>query len=238
MTSTAFSTLDAFTTRPYESYALRRITGPAVRPGGLELTRRVIDLCRLPAGARILDVGCGPGASVAWLRAQGYAAFGLDRSGKLLGEARQDHPGLPVVRADAAGLPFCGEIFDLVLAECVLCLLPAPERMLAECRRVLNPGAALVVTDLYLAGANTPRPPGRPECGCVAGARGRETLQALAAAAGFDPVAWEDHSSHLRRLAADLVWTFGSLAPFRRHDPQQRLGFGLMVCRKKDAAHG
>jgi arsenite methyltransferase len=238
MTATSFSPLDAFTTRPYESPALRRITGPTLRPGGLALTRRAVAFCRLSIGARVLDLGCGPGASVAWLREQGYAASGLDRSGRLLGEARQDHPDLPVVRADATRLPFSGGIFDLVLAECVLSLLPAPERMLAECRRVLRPGAHLVVTDLYIVDEQALAPPDRPACGFPGGARGRKEMHALAARSGFDGVIWEDHSGHLRRLAADLVWTFGSLAPFRRHDPRQRLGFCLMICRKKDYAHG
>jgi SAM-dependent methyltransferase len=195
-------------------------------------------LCRLPAGARVLDVGCGPGASVVWLREQGYAALGLDRSGRFLGEARKKHPHIPVIRADAAGLPFSSGVFDLVLAECVLSLLPAPERMLAECRRVLRPGAALVVTDLYLAEPKPPLSSLGPDGGCLTGAWGREEMYARAAAAGFDIVTWEDHSGYLRRLAADLVWAFGSLTPFRRHDPQQRLGFCLMICRRKEPAHG
>lgn len=238
MTSTSFSTLDAFTTRHYESPALRRITGPTLRPGGLALTRRAVAFCHLSIGARVLDLGCGPGASVAWLREQGYAAFGLDRSSTLLGEARQNHSGLPVVQADAAGLPFSGGVFDLVLAECVLSLLPAPGRMLVECRRVLSAGGHLVVTDLYIVDEQALAPPDRPACGCPAGARGRKEMHALAAKNGFDKLIWEDHSGHLRRLAADLVWTYGSLTPFRRHDPRQRLGFCLMICRRRDHAHG
>ena len=38
-----------------------------LRPGGLELTDRIVALARLPRGARVLDVGCGSGATVAHL---------------------------------------------------------------------------------------------------------------------------------------------------------------------------
>ena len=41
--------------------------GMCERPGGFELTDRALALARLSAGARVLDVGCGLGASVAHL---------------------------------------------------------------------------------------------------------------------------------------------------------------------------
>ena len=44
----------------YEHTAIREATGDIIRPGGLALTDRALALCQLPAGARVLDVGCGP----------------------------------------------------------------------------------------------------------------------------------------------------------------------------------
>jgi len=222
----------------YESPALRAVTGPTIRPGGLDLTRRAMAMCKLGADARVLDVGCGPGASVDWLgRQSGARAVGLDRSGVLLAEARQDNPGLPLVQADASWLPFAGETFEMVLTECVLSLIAAPDPMLAECRRVLVPGGWLVLTDLYRrtddALSRHALPPGS---GCPAGALSRRRMEASAMAAGLVIEIWEDHSGTLKRLAADLVWTFGSLAPFRQAAAGDRLGFCLMVCRRKDSS--
>jgi len=62
---------------------------------------------------RILDVGCGAGRHLAWLRAHGLPhCFGLDLSLSLLRDARA--AGLDVVRADMRRVPFRSASFDLV----------------------------------------------------------------------------------------------------------------------------
>lgn len=43
----------------------------------------------LPPGGRVLDVGCGPGASVHWFAANGYKALGVDREEKLVAIATE-----------------------------------------------------------------------------------------------------------------------------------------------------
>jgi arsenite methyltransferase len=241
MTTETVRIEDGLKSAPYESPALRAVTGPTLRPGGLDLTRHALSLCRLPATARVLDVGCGLGATVNWLRRRKrMAAFGLDRSRVMLAGERHPYPGLPLVQADAGRLPFAAGRFDLVLAECVLSLLDAPDIMLAECRRVTAPGARLVLTDIYARPApGMPGHPAPPTGGCLARARRRETLVALTAAAGFETELWQDHTDRLRRLAADLVWAHGSLAGFfpaaGRTAAVCRAGFGLMICRRKDS---
>jgi cyclopropane fatty-acyl-phospholipid synthase-like methyltransferase len=45
----------------YESPVLRAVTGAVIRPGGFALTDRGLARCRLRAGARVLDIGCGAG---------------------------------------------------------------------------------------------------------------------------------------------------------------------------------
>ena len=229
-----------FRLHPYESPALRAVTGPTLRPGGLDLTRRAVSFCRPPAGARILDVGCGLAATVAWLHEQGWTgAVGLDRSSPLLAGRDPLHPGPPLVQADAVRLPFANRCFDLVLAECVLSLIAEPVWMLAECRRVMAAGASLVVTDLYLREDRVFSPKGpRPSCGCPSGARTKTQMMQLASRLGFETAIWEDHSDRLKRLAADLAWSCGSLAPLRPEGAGGRLGFCLTVCRPKDLDDG
>jgi len=225
---------------PYESPALRAVTGPTLRPGGLDLTRRAVSICHPPADARILDIGCGLGATVAWLHDKGWiGALGLDRAFSLLAERDPHHPRLPMVQANAVSIPFADRSFDLVLAECVLSLIAEPVRMLAECRRVMRPGASLVVTDLYRRDSRSAALKGSYcACGCLTGARGREQMTALARQSGFETMVWEDHSDRLKRLAADLVWSGASLTSFRPVAANGRLGFCLTVWRPKDPEDG
>jgi SAM-dependent methyltransferase len=96
-----------------------------------------------PAGARILDVGCGTGATTLGLRRSG-AVFGLDVGRTALEIARGR--GLDVVQGSAAGLPARPAAFDLVLALDVLEHLEDDVAAAREMRAALRPGGFLVAT--------------------------------------------------------------------------------------------
>ena len=69
----------------YASEALQAVTGETVRPGGYDLTRRAVEFCGLATGSRLLDVGCGTGASVELLIGEyRLDAVGVDPTGKML----------------------------------------------------------------------------------------------------------------------------------------------------------
>ncbi|MEJ2153738.1 MAG: methyltransferase domain-containing protein [Desulfobacteraceae bacterium] len=201
----------------YESNALRDVTGPVIRPGGFALTERGMAYCGLALGARVLDVGCGTGAAVHHMRHHlGLAAMGIDRSSVLLEDGIRSCGPLPLLRGRAEALPVEDERVEAVLCECVLSLCTDPLCTLREALRVLQPGGYLVLTDVYSRGPYVPV----QECGkpsvtcCLQGAADRPTVEARVTAAGFDLLLWEDHSSLLKRLAAQLVWTYGSLDAF------------------------
>ncbi len=85
-------------------------------------TRREVDallgLVSLPAGARILDIGCGPGRHAHELAARGYVVHGVDISETFIGLAVDAAPkGATFEVADARALTFDRE-FDLVLSAC------------------------------------------------------------------------------------------------------------------------
>jgi SAM-dependent methyltransferase len=141
------------------------VAGATLRPGGVALTWRALELARqltfLPHNARVVDLGCGPGETVALLREGGMAAVGLDVSASLLAEALARNGRMPLIRAcagggawagaDAApGLPLRTASLDGVFCECVLSVLPQRQGVLAELARVLRPGGVLVWTDLYV----------------------------------------------------------------------------------------
>jgi len=109
---------------------LARAASPLAARARARRHARFFALVRLPAGARVLDVGCGR----VGLRA---LEPGLDITGVDIVE-RPGYPG-PFVRADAAaGLPFSAHEFDLVYCSSVIEHV-APERraaFAAELRRV------------------------------------------------------------------------------------------------------
>lgn len=99
---------------------------------------------------RGLEVGAGTGYFTINLLAAGVVreAVATDISQGMLDELASSagRLGLPVecVRADAAELPFPDRSFDLVVGHAVLHHMPDPAAVLAELRRVLRPGGALV----------------------------------------------------------------------------------------------
>jgi arsenite methyltransferase len=200
----------------FESSVLRKITLPVIRPGGFELTARGMALCRLAPGERVLDVGCGTGAVVDYLRQQnGLAAMGLDASAVLLEDGAGAYEELPLVRGRAEQLPMVDGCFDAVLSECVLSLCPDPLQVLGEMRRVLKPGGYLVLTDVYARQRQAGKGTGSKGVNCcLHGAVDRATTEDRIAAADFDLLLWEDHSARLKQLAAQLILSYGSLDAF------------------------
>jgi ubiquinone/menaquinone biosynthesis C-methylase UbiE len=231
----------------YESPALQAVTGPALRPGGLELTRRALSFCDLPAGARVADIGCGTGVTVHYLRRHcRLRAFGLDRSSGMLGQARQRDPKLPLMQGEATRLPFGDRRLSAVMCECALSLVEDTDAAWCEFYRVLAPGGLLVLADVY---ARSPDHAGEltslsVNC-CLKGAKSRDELVSRMQRSGFTLLVWEDHSEALKRLAAKLVFACGSLqafwgaaacAPVKAYPPavrRARPGYFLAVARKE-----
>ncbi len=200
----------------YESPVLREFTAPVIRPGGFALTDRGLAACRLPAGARVLDVGCGTGASVNHLRRRhGLAAVGLDLSDVLLKDGERMHGALPLAKGRAEQLPVLDGAVAAVLCECMLSLCPDPEIVLGEMWRVISPGGHLIITDVYARVPDDFRHRNKAQAaGCLRGTVDQATVQRRLAVAGFDLRVWQDHTALLSQLAAQLVWTYGSLEVF------------------------
>jgi SAM-dependent methyltransferase len=96
-----------------------------------------------PPGARLLDVGCGTGATTLGLRRFGRVV-GLDLGERALEVARAR--GLAVARASAERLPTRPGAFDLVLALDVLEHLDDDVAAAREMLAALRPGGVLLAT--------------------------------------------------------------------------------------------
>jgi len=104
-----------------------------------------------PAGARILDLGCGPGVASVALAEAGHQVTAGDHSPAMLDAAaeRARRAGVAdrvtTLLLDAHDLPFPAASFDAVLALGVLQWSHSPRRVLAEMARVAKPGGHVVV---------------------------------------------------------------------------------------------
>jgi len=194
----------------YESGLLRDACGPALRPGGTRLTERAVELCRFPAGARLLDVGCGSGISVDYLRnTHGFNASGIDISASLISEGLQRNPALPLAQATAEALPCGDESLDGIFCECVLSLLDDPLKALKEFYRTLKKGGRLVLSDLYRCRTLSDV---EQTCGTNGGMASSKEIQGLLSSCGFNGlILWEDHTRALQEMAAQIMLTYGSL---------------------------
>jgi SAM-dependent methyltransferase len=81
----------------------------------------LLELLDLPAGARVLDVGCGPGRHAVALAEAGLAVTGIDVSARFLEvaaeRARRAGVGAAFFEVDARQMPFDDE-FDAVISIC------------------------------------------------------------------------------------------------------------------------
>lgn len=201
----------------YETGPLRDVTGTTIRPGGLTLTDRALEFCSFAAGAQLLDVGCGAGASVEHLRRRyNFDARGVDVSPALIAEGLWRNPDLPLSGGAAEALPYQDESHDGILCECVLSLLDEPFRALTEFRRLLRSGGYLMLSDMY----NRESATGQTE--------------AWLSENGFTMLLLEDHTHLLRELAARLILANGSLEGLCCTTPGigQKPGYYLLVARK------
>lgn len=127
-------------------YARKLATGAEA-----DLRREFADWVGTAAGARVLDVGCGPGHLARWMAARGCLVTGADRGWRLLRIARRlaawEGVAVRFERASAERLPFPDAAFDLALATTVIYWVERPEAVLREMVRVTCPGGAVATLD-------------------------------------------------------------------------------------------
>jgi len=220
---------------------LRAVTGDSIRPGGLILTERAAAFCGFSKRARIVDIGCGFGTTLSHLRHRhGFRVCGIDISARMLSESLVQ----TTVQAGAENLPFGTGVFDGIFCECVLSLLPLPEKALCEFHRVLHPGGYLILSDVYL---RNPGTRSYPLFSCLSGAVTESERITQVRDCGFELLLWEDHSGYLKEMAARIVWTLGSREGLMKlfftgtssicdweAIQRARPGYFLLIARKKE----
>ena len=188
------------------------------RPGGLDLTRKVIEACRLPIGSSVLDAACGTGTTLDFLRNEmNLIAVGIDFSRAMLLKSMQQHREINGIQASCLDLPLPDAAMDGVMMECALSLAGEMPRSLAEFKRVLRPEGFLILTDIYVRELNDPRGLDcLPASSCLAGARTEAFLRGQIEEAGFTISVWQDETALFKAWLARMIFKLGSLAAVYR----------------------
>lgn len=108
----------------------------------------------LPAGARVLEVGCGAGRFAVDLARRGFSVMAIDPASAMVEQGRRhaEEAGLgadrlTVALGDASALAFADQTFDLVVALGVLPWLEDPRQAMREMARVTRRGGYVLLTE-------------------------------------------------------------------------------------------
>ncbi|MBW0117516.1 class I SAM-dependent methyltransferase [Pseudonocardia abyssalis] len=101
------------------------------------------DRCR---GAVVLEAGCGEGYGADLLAGVASRVVGLDYDALTATHVARRYPRVDVARTNLVALPVRDRSIDAVVSLQVIEHLWEQERFLRECRRVLRPGGALLLS--------------------------------------------------------------------------------------------
>ena len=153
--SDIYQNIDGLDARTIES-VIERLEARAGMPAFEAMRERYLAALDLGGARRVLDLGCGTGASTRALLphiAPGATLVGTDLSEKLIAEAKRragaDGDGDRVVFevADSHALEARTESFDIVIAHTLVSHVRDPSAVLAEAARLTRPGGAVAVFD-------------------------------------------------------------------------------------------
>lgn len=132
-----------------------------VRPQFERFADDALRLGDVRAGARVLDVACGPGTLTARAARLGASVDAIDFSPGMIAHLRatlEREPELAVVATvgDGQNLPFAGATYDVAFSMFGLIFFPDRARGFAELRRCLKDGGLAIVSSWQSMDENVP----------------------------------------------------------------------------------
>lgn len=153
------------------------------------------DYAGIKRGDHILDLGSGAGNDCFVARAlvgETGKVTGIDMTESMIRKARENceklkFKNVEFVPGDIEEMPFNEKVFDVVISNCVLNLVPDKTKAFAEIFRVLKPGGHFCVSDVVIKGTLSDRMKKDAEmyAGCVSGASEMNEYLKIAENSGF-----------------------------------------------------
>jgi len=138
------------------------------------------DFAEINEGDHVLDLGSGAGNDCFVARAivgEKGKVTGIDMTEPMIFKARENceklnFKNVEFVHGDIEEMPFDNNLFDIVISNCVLNLVPDKSKAFREILRVLKPGGHFCVSDVVIKGTLPEKLQKDAEmyAGCVSGA--------------------------------------------------------------------
>lgn len=199
------------------------------------------DYAGIKKGDHILDLGSGAGNDCFVARAivgETGNVTGLDLTEQMVAKARENckklkYDNVEFFLGDIESMPFSEKMFDVVISNCVLNLVPDKSKAFSEIFRVLKPGAHFCVSDVVVKGTLPEKLQKDAEMyvGCVSGASEINDYLKFIEEAGF--VNRKVHKQKEIKLPELLVSELMDQVETKQHQKELKGIFSITVSASK-----
>ena len=198
----------------------------------LDTIDEILDgLSKSKKNPKILDVGCGCGCSVNYLKEKGMDARGVDYSEEIINLGKKTYTGIDLKVMDANNLEFPHNYFDLILFECSLSVMENTKKILSSSINILKEDGLLLISDFFLKQADL-----------YEGVYTMDYWNKLFDDLDLEIAHFQDKSKEWRNYIGMILWEYGDLSVLLRGNQNKSLnknifkkgtGYFLAILKKR-----